>query len=96
MWFVAPVSIIQGALAEFMRRVGWVKDKADAKTECFESGLESWDIFERVPARFILIEVSPWVGISDSLFADEETWLTEDSSSEIEGLSISMSYWHCS
>jgi hypothetical protein len=35
------------------------------------------------------------VKISDSLLAYEETWLTEDSSSEIEGLNIFMRCWHC-
>jgi hypothetical protein len=44
------------------------------KTKCFGSRLESWDILERVPAQFIVIEVSPWIRIFYSWLADEETW----------------------
>ena len=37
MWSVAPISMIQEVLVEFMSEDYWVKDKKDAKTECFES-----------------------------------------------------------
>jgi hypothetical protein len=36
------------------------------------------------------------MGIYDSLLVNEETWLTDESCSEMLGLNILMSCWHCS
>jgi len=93
MWSTAPVSMIQGVLAEFVSEGCWVKDKEDAKTECFESRVESWDVIKET---HVLVILSSCMGISDSLLANKETWLTDESSFEIDGLNILMNCLHCS